>query len=70
MAEQKQVTFTLKELAASQPAERRLPIDVTLTPRKGDVYLLVAAWDMGGGQRMGTLEIPYHVPKAAAAAAR
>jgi VWFA-related protein len=63
------VTFTLKELVAKQPAERRLPLDVTLAPQKGDVYLLVAAWDMGGGQRRGTLEIPYHVPKGAPAAA-
>jgi VWFA-related protein len=65
-----QVTFTLKESAAGDPARRRLPIDLTLAPQKGDVYLLIAAWDLGGGQRMGTLEIPYRVPKAATVAAQ
>jgi VWFA-related protein len=64
-----QVTFTLKESVASNPAGRSLPIDLTLAPQKGDVYLLVAAWDLGGGQRMGTLEIPYRVPKPVAAKA-
>jgi VWFA-related protein len=62
-----QVTFTLKDTAPSNPAGRRLPVDLTLSPLKGDVYLLIAAWDLGGGQRMGMLEIPYRVPKPVAA---
>jgi VWFA-related protein len=58
-----QVSFTLTPLAASQPAGRNLFMQVALPPQKSNLYLLLAAWDVGGGQRMGTLRIPYQVPK-------
>lgn len=64
-----QVAFTLKPAAASDPAGRTLPLDVTLDSQKGNVYLMIATWDLGGGQRVGTVQIPYRVTKQTATAA-
>jgi VWFA-related protein len=55
-----EVTFSLKEDAAAHPAGKLLPLDLEVDLSKGDVYLLVGAWDMAS-RRLGTLEIPYHV---------
>jgi hypothetical protein len=59
-----EITFTLKDEAARQPAGKLLPVDVEVDLSRGDAYLYVAAWDVTT-KRLGTLEIPYHadVPK-------
>ncbi len=54
-----EITFTLKDEAARQPAGKVLPVDVEVDLSRGDAYLYVAAWDMTS-KRLGTLEIPYH----------
>jgi VWFA-related protein len=54
-----EVTFTLKDEAARQPAGKVLPVDVEVDLARGDAYLYVAAWDVTS-KRLGTLEIPYH----------
>ncbi|HEX4582805.1 MAG TPA: VWA domain-containing protein [Acidobacteriaceae bacterium] len=55
-----EITFTLKEEAASHPAGKRLPVDVEVQLATGDVYLYLAAWDVSS-KRLGSLEIPFHV---------
>jgi VWFA-related protein len=59
-----EITFTLKDEAARQPAGKLLPVDVEVDLSRDDAYLYVAAWDVTT-KRLGTLEIPYHadVPK-------
>jgi hypothetical protein len=54
-----EITFTLKDEAARQPAGKVLPVDVEVDLSRGDAYLYVAAWDVTN-KRLGTLEIPYH----------
>jgi VWFA-related protein len=54
-----EITFTLKDEAARQPAGKVLPVDVEVDLSRGDAYLYVAAWDVTS-KRLGTLEIPYH----------
>ncbi len=55
-----EITFTLKDEAASRPAGKRLPVNVEVQLAAGDVYLYLAAWDVSS-KRLGSLEIPYHV---------
>jgi VWFA-related protein len=55
-----EVTFTLTGEAAAHPAGRSLPVDLEIDLSKGNVYLYVAAWDIAS-QRLGAMEIPYHV---------
>ena len=57
-----EITFTLKDEAAADPVGRLLPVDVDIDLSQGDVYLLVAAWDMKS-KRVGTVEIPYHADR-------
>jgi hypothetical protein len=61
-----EITFTLSDEAARQPAGKVLPVNVEVDLSLGDAYLYVAAWDMTS-KRLGTLEIPYHAeaPQAA-----
>jgi hypothetical protein len=54
-----EITFTLTDEAARQPAGKVLPVDVDVDLSRGDAYLYVAAWDVTS-KRLGTLEIPYH----------
>jgi hypothetical protein len=54
-----EITFTLKDEAAREPAGKVLPVDVEVDLSRGDAYLYVAAWDVTS-KRLGTLEIPYH----------
>jgi VWFA-related protein len=58
-----EITFTLKDEAARQPAGKVLPVDVEVDLSRGDAYLYVAAWDVTS-KRLGTLEIPYHADSA------
>ena len=58
-----EITFTLKDEAARQPAGKVLPVDVEVDLARGDAYLYVAAWDVTS-KRLGTLEIPYHADPA------
>ncbi len=55
-----EVTFSLKEDAAAHPAGKILSLSLEVDLSKGNVYLLVGAWDIAS-KRLGTLEIPYHV---------
>ncbi|HEY2002560.1 MAG TPA: VWA domain-containing protein [Acidobacteriaceae bacterium] len=61
-----EVTFTLKDEAARQPAGKVLPVDVEIDLSRGDAYLYLGAWDVTS-KRLGTLEIPYHADVAKAA---
>jgi VWFA-related protein len=54
-----EITFTLKDEAAREPAGKVLPVDVEVDLARGDAYLYVAAWDVTS-KPLGTLEIPYH----------
>jgi hypothetical protein len=54
-----EITFTLKDEAARQPAGKLLPVDVEVDLSRGDAYLYVATWDVTS-KRLGTLGIPYH----------
>lgn len=55
-----EITFSLKEDAAAHPTGKVLPLNLEVDLSKGDVYILVGAWDIAS-RRLGTLEIPYHV---------
>jgi hypothetical protein len=56
----KNITFTLRDEAARHPAGQELPLEEEIDLAKGDVYVYVAVFDRGS-QRLGALEIPYHV---------
>ena len=58
-----QVTFTINQHAAAEPAGKRLSVDVPLALAKGDAYLLVWTWDMTSG-RYGSVDIPFHAEPA------
>lgn len=55
-----EVTFSLKDDAAAHPAGKLLPVNLEVDLSKGNVYLLVGAWDIAS-KRLGTMEIPYQV---------
>jgi VWFA-related protein len=54
------ITFTLRDEAARHPAGQELPLEEEIDLAKGDVYVYVAVFDRGS-ERLGALEIPYHV---------
>ena len=56
----KNIAFTLRDEAARHPAGQELPLEEEIDLTKGDVYVYVAVFDRGS-QRLGALEIPYHV---------
>jgi len=57
-----QVTMALNENAMRLHPDARLTFDQQLNLKKDDDYLYLAVWDMTSG-RLGTLQVPVHVPK-------
>jgi VWFA-related protein len=58
------VTMTLNEEVRRIRPEIPIGFDQQINLKKDDDYLYLAVWDMTGG-RLGTLQIPLHLPKAA-----
>jgi VWFA-related protein len=57
-----QVTMALNEDARRHQPDAPLTFDQRLNLKKDDEYLYLAVWDMTSG-RLGTLQVPVHVPK-------
>ena len=57
-----QVTIALNEDAIRHHPDAPLTFDQRLNLKKDDEYLYLAVWDMTSG-RLGTLQVPVHVPK-------
>ncbi|HTD96319.1 MAG TPA: VWA domain-containing protein, partial [Edaphobacter sp.] len=60
------ITVTVDEDKLRLAPDSPLPVVQTIDLRQGDVYLYLAVWDMVS-RRLGTLQIPLHVPAAGAA---
>ncbi len=58
-----QVTMALNDDAMRHHPDAPLTFDQRLNLKKEDEYLYLAVWDTTSG-RIGTLQVPVHVPKA------
>jgi VWFA-related protein len=57
-----QVTIALNEAAIRNHPDAPLTFDQRLNLKKDDEYLYLAVWDVTSG-RLGTLQVPVHVPR-------